>query len=116
MSRAQTIPAMRASVPYPSPRDVVVPPTDSYRLARAFLVLLSIMVIDVFNILDRGFAAFRPNAQPGGPVRYVVLLVPLLAVIAIRMRRPSFLVRDADSLGGRADGPLRAGARWIARR
>ena len=39
--------------------------TDSYRLARAFLVIMSITVIDVFNVLDRGFAAFRPGAQPG---------------------------------------------------
>jgi hypothetical protein len=80
-------------MPYLSPRPLADPPTDSYRLARAFLVLLSIMVIDVFNILDRGFVAFRPNAEPGGPVRYLVLLVPLVAVVAIRMRRPSFLVR-----------------------
>ena len=93
MSRAQTIPATAASVLAPSPREVAGSPTDSYRLARAFLVLLSIMVIDVFNILDRGFVAFRPNAEPGGPVRYVVLLVPIVAVVAIRMRRPSFLVR-----------------------
>lgn len=69
------------------------PATDSYRLARAFLVLLSISVIDVFNVLDRGMAAFRPNAQAGGPIRYLVLLVPISVVALIRFQSPSFLLR-----------------------
>jgi len=69
------------------------PPTDSYRLARAFLVLLSVSVVDVFNVLDRGMAAFRPNAESGGPIRYVVLLVPISVVVLIRLQSPSFLMR-----------------------
>jgi len=67
--------------------------TDSYRLSRAFLVLMSVSVVDVFNVLDRGFAAFRPDAQPGGAIRYLVLLVPISVLLWIRLQRPSFVVR-----------------------
>ena len=74
-------------------RELAVPATDSYRLARAFLVLLSITVVDVFNVLDRGLAAFRPNAEAGGPIRYLVLLVPITVVALVRLQSPSFLMR-----------------------
>ena len=42
-------------------------PTDSYRLARAFLVLMSLVTIDVFNFLDRGRTAISQgaNERPG---------------------------------------------------
>jgi hypothetical protein len=67
--------------------------TDSYRLARAFLLLMTVTVVDVFNVLDRGFAAFRPEAQAGGPIRYLVLLVPITVVAWARFQAPSFLLR-----------------------
>ena len=54
---------------------------------------MSITVIDVFNVLDRGFAAFRPGAQPRGAIRYLVLLVPLSAALWIRLQQPSFVIR-----------------------
>lgn len=93
MSLAQTTsPRGRA----PTRRSEAVAPelhTDSYRLARAFLVIMSIAVVDVFNVLDRGFSAFRPGTQPGGAIRYLVLLVPLSAALWIRLQQPSFVIR-----------------------
>ena len=83
-----------ASVQAPrAARAPITTATDSYRLARAFLVLLSLTVVDVFNVLDRGLAAFRPNAEAGGPIRYLVLLVPISVVALVRLQSPSFLVR-----------------------
>jgi hypothetical protein len=89
MSLARTATAPVA----PASQLPVEPATDSYRLARAFLILLSIAVVDVFNVLDRGMAAFRPNAEAGGPIRYLVLLVPISVVLLIRFQSPSFLMR-----------------------
>ena len=69
-------------------------PTDSYRLARAFLVLMSLVTIDVFNFLDRGRTAISQGAnERPGPLRYFVLLVPIVVIIYARMREPSFKVR-----------------------
>ncbi len=60
--------------------------TDSYRLARSFLFLMSLTVVDAFNVLDRG-----------GAMRYLVLLIPIGTMVAIRMREPSMLVRSPAS-------------------
>ena len=68
--------------------------TDSYRLARAFLVLMSLVTVDVFNILDRGRTAISQGAsERPGPLRYLILLVPLLTIVFARMRTPSFRIR-----------------------
>ena len=73
-SRERATPALPASVTRPS---------DSYRLARAFLFLMSLAVVDAFNVLDRG-----------GAMRYLILLIPIVTMVAIRMREPSLLVRS----------------------
>lgn len=57
-------------------------PTDAYRLARSFLVIMSLVTVDVFNLLDRG-----------GAMRYLVLLIPIVTAVAFRMREPSLKVR-----------------------
>jgi O-antigen ligase len=80
--------------------DPVVHATDSYRMARSFLILMSLVTIDVFNVLDRGRAALgagQADAQRPGPLRYVVLLVPILTIVWARMRVPSFAVRRPDT-------------------
>jgi hypothetical protein len=56
--------------------------TDSYRLATSFLILMSIVTIDVFNYLDRG-----------GATRYLILLVPIGTLVWIRMHEPSMIMR-----------------------
>lgn len=57
-------------------------PTDAYRLAGSFLILMSLVTVDVFNVLDRG-----------GAMRYLILLVPIVTVVLARMRQPSLVVR-----------------------
>jgi O-antigen ligase len=61
-------------------------PTDSYRYARSLLLIFLATALDVKNLLDR--------ASRGGPLRYVILLVPVATILAIRasgstlIRRP----------------------------
>jgi hypothetical protein len=56
--------------------------TDSYRLARAMVLVLLATAADVWNYLDRG----------GWP-RYLILLVPLGALVIIRLQNPSAVIR-----------------------
>jgi O-antigen ligase len=56
--------------------------TDSYRLAKSFLILMSLVTVDVFNYLDRG-----------GATRYLVLLVPIGTIVWIRMHEPTMAIR-----------------------
>lgn len=58
------------------PRPVRTIPSDGYRYARALLVVFFATAVDVFNVLDRSVR--------GGAVRYVILLVPIVALFAIR--------------------------------
>lgn len=51
-------------------------PTDAYRLARALILILVLVTLDMTKFLDKGT-----------PVRYLILLVPIGAYIAIRARR-----------------------------
>lgn len=51
-------------------------PSDGYRYARALLIVFFATAVDVYNLLDR--------SSRGGAFRYVILLVPLLALFAIR--------------------------------
>lgn len=92
MSLLQTSSRERADPVLPDP---ITGPTDSYRLARSFLILMSLAVVDVFNVMDRGVIA-NVNDGPSGtsPVRYLVLLIPILTIVVIRMREPSLLVRS----------------------
>lgn len=59
-----------------APRLGVRAATDSYRYARALLVIFLATAVDVFNVLDR--------SSRGGPVRYLILLIPVAALLAIR--------------------------------
>jgi len=68
---------------YPVLRASVTGPSDAYRLARSFMFLMSLAVVDAFNVLDRG-----------GAMRYLVLLIPIVTMIAIRMREPSMMMRS----------------------
>lgn len=60
--------------------------TDSYRYARALLVIMFATAIDIKNYLDR--------SSRGGPARYLILMIPIATLIAIRadgstlMRKP----------------------------
>jgi O-Antigen ligase len=56
--------------------------TDSYRMARALILVLLAAAVDVSNYLDTG----------GWP-RYLILLVPLGALALIRLQNPSALIR-----------------------
>jgi O-antigen ligase len=58
------------------PRPERTIPSDGYRYARALLVVFFATAIDVFNVLDRSVR--------GGAARYVILLVPIGALFAIR--------------------------------
>jgi O-antigen ligase len=51
-------------------------PSDGFRYARALLIVFFVTAVDVFNYLDRSVR--------GGAARYVILLVPLVALFAIR--------------------------------
>jgi hypothetical protein len=56
--------------------------SEPYRFGQAFVLVLLAGALDLFDYLDRG----------GWP-RYLLLLVPLGAVVLIRLRRPSTLIR-----------------------
>src|SRR2546425_9178728 len=56
--------------------------TDSYRLGRTLLGMMFLVALDASNFFDRG-----------GPARYVLLLIPLAAILLIRLRYKSTLVR-----------------------
>jgi hypothetical protein len=56
--------------------------SDSFRLARAFLVVLLAAAVDVTNVLDRG-----------NSLRYVLLLVPFASFFWIRIAHPSAIFR-----------------------
>jgi O-antigen ligase len=60
-------------------------PSDSSSYARALLLVFLASAIDVRNALDR--------SAVGGPLRYLLLLVPISAAVLIRLRRPSTIVR-----------------------
>jgi O-Antigen ligase len=57
-------------------------PTDSFILAKAYVVVVVAAVVDVPNFLDRG-----------NFVRYLLLLVPIGALVWARLRLPSTLIR-----------------------
>ncbi|MBI3649235.1 MAG: O-antigen ligase family protein [Actinobacteria bacterium] len=56
--------------------------TAAYRYSRAAIFVFLAATVDVLNFLDRG-----------GQARYLLLLVPVGAVAAIRLRRPSGVIR-----------------------
>ncbi|MCL4368853.1 MAG: O-antigen ligase family protein [Actinobacteria bacterium] len=56
--------------------------SDSFRLGRAVVSMMLVVTLDVTNYLDRG-----------GTARYLLLLIPLLTVVAIRLRDRSPFVR-----------------------
>ncbi len=56
--------------------------SDVFIFAAALLLILFVSVVDVRNDLDRGDAA-----------RYLILMVPLAALVAVRLRHPTFLIR-----------------------
>jgi O-antigen ligase len=58
------------------------PHTDSYRYARALLLILLAVTLDTTNFLDRGTSA-----------RYLLILIPFMAVIIIRLGRRSTEIR-----------------------
>jgi O-antigen ligase len=70
----------------PIERPAVVPKvrahTDTYRLGRAYIVVLGATALDIPNFLDRG-----------NFLRYLLILVPIASFILIRLRAPSSLVR-----------------------
>src|SRR3954451_13408990 len=61
--------------------------TDSYRYARALLVILLATAVDIFNYLDR--------SSRGGPTRYLILVIPIAALIAIRANGSTLVRRPA---------------------
>jgi O-Antigen ligase len=56
--------------------------TDAYRLARGLILVLLATAVDAWNYLDRG-----------GWARYLLLLVPVAALVIIRLQNPSTLIR-----------------------
>lgn len=58
--------------------------TDAYELSSAVLLLMLIAALDAFNFFDR----------PNGGLRYTILFIPIAAVVMIRARRPTFMVRQ----------------------
>ena len=58
------------------------PHSDVFLFAVALLAIVFVSVIDVRNDLDRGEAS-----------RYLILMVPLAALLAIRLRQPSLIIR-----------------------
>ena len=84
----------RPSAAVPELADSVA--TDSYRLACAFMLVMALVTVDVFNVLDRGWppvAADAGGAGGGGAERYLILLIPIVAIIWMRMKAPSLFVR-----------------------
>lgn len=59
--------------------------TDTFVLWRAYLLIMLAAAFDVYDWLDR--------STQGGATRYLIIAVPVVAVIWIRMRQPGFLVR-----------------------
>lgn len=56
--------------------------SGAYRLARAILFIVAVGSFDVFNFFDRG-----------GSTRYAILLIPLATLLALRLRRPTTMIR-----------------------
>src|SRR5437870_849885 len=63
-----------------------VPHSDSYRYARALLLILVAVTLDTTNFLDRGTSA-----------RYLLILIPFTAVVFIRLGRRSSVIRTATA-------------------
>jgi O-antigen ligase len=61
---------------------VTVRHSDSYRLARTYMVVILAAAVDVTNFLDRG-----------NSLRYALLLVPFASFVWIRLSRPSPVFR-----------------------
>lgn len=94
MSLLQARSWRRSSAAVPELADSVA--TDSYRLACAFMLVMALVTVDVFNVLDRGWppvAADAGGAGGGSAERYLILLIPVVAIIWMRMKAPSLFVR-----------------------
>jgi hypothetical protein len=64
--------------------------TDSYRFSRSLILLLLLVVLDVKNFLILG--------TPGGSkARYALLLIPLAAILWVRLESSSTLVRTPSA-------------------
>jgi O-antigen ligase len=63
-----------------------VPHSDSYRYARALLLILLAVTLDTTNFLDRGTSA-----------RYLLILIPFMAVVFIRLGRRSTVIRTSTA-------------------
>jgi hypothetical protein len=73
--------------PFLRHQDVEPPPhSDSYRYARALLLILVAVTLDTTNFLDRGSSA-----------RYLLIVVPFMAVVFVRIGRRSSLIRTATA-------------------
>ena len=109
MSLLQARSWRRPSAAVPELADSVA--TDSYRLACAFMLVMALVTVDVFNVLDRGWppvAADAGGAGGGSAERYLILLIPIVAIIWMRMKAPSLLVRAPSGSDLRARPPLPA--------
>lgn len=60
--------------------------TDSFRLARAFVIVMLAAAVDVTNFLDRG-----------NSLRYALLMVPFASFLWLRLTRPTSLFRRPSS-------------------
>src|SRR5262245_11291688 len=60
-------------------------PTQGYRYARALLIIFFATAIDVFDLLDR--------SSRGGPIRYGLLLIPVVAVFVTRPKGSTLIRR-----------------------
>ncbi len=63
----------------------VVHRSDSFRYARSLLVIFLAAAVDVFDVLDR--------SSRGGPLRYLLLLIPIGALVAIRANGSTLIRR-----------------------
>jgi O-antigen ligase len=72
----------QATSPFPLPAVRSTPRSDVYLFAVALLLIVFVSVIDVRNDLDRGEAS-----------RYLILMIPLAALAAVRLRQPSLIIR-----------------------
>lgn len=59
--------------------------TDSFVLWKAYLLIMLAASFDVYDWLDR--------SVQGGATRFLIIVVPIVAAVWIRLRRPRFLVR-----------------------
>ena len=66
-----------------SPLDDRAYRSDVYVLSAAVLLLMLVAAVDAFNFFDR----------PNGGLRYTILVIPFAAVVFIRARHPSLIVR-----------------------